>query len=371
MKSHTNNVTRLRSSNIKLLQECHDDYEMQSPRRSSAGTVSMGDLSPLEEDGGDDVPANDRELAEEMWDHLDYADEAVAEHFEARFAQDEPAEELEVEDGEPLPPVIDAAVEGEPEIPPMDERVPGGRREEEYMRRYHEERQRRLFDWGQREEAPREPRVRREPEWPALLPGHFAFRNVTLDRFLVRYRNFQNELAEFEGNRLSVTGVPRFPFHHLRALIPSRTCICFQLGPQFRHARRWFMVQVDMNVDVSLVSQHMLRSDIVTNPVTPRRISLRYRGCEEVIVSQTTMVTLLGKNNTHFEMCVGVVSDFSNPTFDFKRMIVGRTIASQIMVGLDHAPPNRPRADGQIILSDDSHPARFFVTTYETRRNMD
>lgn len=214
------------------------------------------------------------------------------------------------------------------EIPPIEERVPQGRAEEEYMRRYYQEQEQRLYDWGERQKVPQEELQRPRQDWPVLTPGNFAFRRITLERFAVRYRNCNNELVEFEGNWLGTTDIPRFPFNHLRALLPSRLCICFQLGPEFCHYRRWIMVQVDLNVEVSLVSQHMLRSNITTSPVTPCQILLRYRGCENVMVAQMAVVIVNGKNDTHFEWNVGLVSEFSNPMFNFNRMIIGRTVAN-------------------------------------------
>lgn len=304
--------------------------------------------SVMDEDDTDDVPANDAELWEIVREHPEQDEEDIVEV------------ERDVPD---LPEMVDEPAE----IPPIGDRQARTRREGEYIRRYREDRDQRLFDWGERQEVLREP-VRRRVVWPELLPGRFAFRYVTLETFLVRYRNFGNEIVEFEGDRLGTTGVPEFPFEHLRQLVSSRICICFQLGSEFRHAKRWMMVQVDLNIDVSLVSQHMIRGDVVSNPVSPRQINLGYRGCEHVTVSQTAEITLFGTNSTRFELCVGLVSDFTNPTYDFNRLIIGRTAARRMMAGLNTPPPNRPHASGQLVLRDDTHPTRYFVTTYEERR---
>lgn len=175
-------------------------------------SMSMSpEQSEMDADDTDKVPANDAELWEIIHEHPERDDEPNIE---------------EVKDDVPAHPIMaDEPVE----IPVMEERQPGSRREEEYIRRYREDRDWRSFNWGERQEVLREP-VRRRVELPKLLPGHFAFRCITLERFLVRYRNFQNETIEFEAEQLGTTGIQKFPFEHIPQLIGSRICIYFQLG---------------------------------------------------------------------------------------------------------------------------------------------
>lgn len=325
-----------------------------SPNIDSSGEQ----LSQASIDGhdGDNAPANDKECQEQM----------------GLPANEEPApvKFVEIPVGEEMA-APDRAEKDRGEIPPINERVAQNIAEEEYMPRYREAHEYKMFDWGKQLEPESQPRRRFKFQWPELLPGQFLFQNVTLQRMAVRYRNYQNEIVQFEGNLLGVTGVPQFPFSHIRELLPRRICVCMKLGEEFKHSRRWTMIQIDFGINVSLVSERMISQNLKRYPVTPRQIHVGFRGCTDVWVRETVTISLHGKHEEYFVVEVGVVTEFSNPTFDFNRIVIGEVAASRMLVGLDHAPENRPSADGAIVLADDGYPVRYFKTTFQQRRNAE